>query len=182
MEHLALAIPELLTTVVILLLAVLAFRFGARGVTYLRDHTHLDRDLALVLRRILRFGIVVLTLLAICQTWGVLENVWAAATATLTLVAIGFVAVWSVLSNVLCSIILLAKRPFRIGDRLELPPDDIAGTVVNIDLAHTILKTDDGAELHVPNNLFFQRVVKRRRRGETGPVATPTVTASGEAI
>ena len=36
------------------------------------------------------------------------------------MVAIGFIAVWSILSNVLCSLMLIMHRSFRIGDDIEV--------------------------------------------------------------
>ena len=159
------SVPEILTTLVLLLGMMLALRLGRRGFVLLRDRSHMDNELAGILQRVLRWGVIILTLLAVCQVWGVLGNVWAAATATVTLVAIGFVAVWSVLSNVLCSLILMAGRPFRVGDRLRFPPDDIEGTVVAVTLVSTRLRTDDGDELQIPNNLFFQRIIQRTPRG-----------------
>lgn len=83
----------------------------------------------------------------------------------LALLGIGFVAVWSVLSNVLCTLLLLTVRPFRIGDELELPPDPLQGRVVDLNLFFTTLQAPDGRLVQVPNNLFFQRAVVRRRTG-----------------
>lgn len=80
----------------------------------------------------------------------------------LGLVAVGFVAVWSVVSNTLCTLLILMVRPFRVGDHLELPPDPIRGTVVDMNLFFTQLQTDDGRSVQVPNNLFFQRILLRR--------------------
>lgn len=161
----AASVPETLTTLLILAAAFVVYRLGRRGLRYLTRHTHLDDDLVVVLLRIHRTLVVVLTLLAVCQVWGVLHNLWAALTAVVTLVAIGFVAVWSVLSNVLCSLILMATRPFRAGDRLTFPPDAIAGRVRRVNLTHTLLIGEDGSEFQVPNNLFFQRIIQRSPRG-----------------
>ena len=80
----------------------------------------------------------------------------------LALVAIGFFAVWSTLSNVLCALFLLTVRPFHVGDELELVPDPLRGRVVDLNLFFTTLQADDGRLVQVPNNLFFQRVVVRR--------------------
>ncbi|MBK8478825.1 MAG: mechanosensitive ion channel [Opitutaceae bacterium] len=81
----------------------------------------------------------------------------------LALIGIGFVAVWSVLSNVLCTLLLLTVRPFRIGDELELPPDPFRGRVIDLNLFFTTLQAADGRLVQIPNNLFFQRGLLRRR-------------------
>ena len=106
----------------------------------------------------------------LCADWIPNQIFWL----LVTLVAIGFVAVWSVLSNVLCSIILLAARPFRVGQRVGLPPDDMEGVVEEVTLLHTVLRTDDGGRLKVPNNLFFQRVLQIRPPGYAPPPGDET--------
>jgi small-conductance mechanosensitive channel len=80
----------------------------------------------------------------------------------MTLVAVGFVALWSTLANITCTILILVTRPFRIGDEVAFPPDDIEGQVVDLSFFFTTLKTKDGRFVNVPNTLFFQRIVIRR--------------------
>lgn len=159
------SVPELVSTAVILLIAVVLYKLVSRGIRLLVKQTHLEESVGVTLRTLLRWSVVPLVVAAIAARWGVLENFWAAVTAAVTLVAIGFFAVWSVLSNVLCSVILLANRPFRIGDEIELVPDPIRGRVLHVGLTHTTLLGSEGETFQVPNNLFFQRVVKRYPRG-----------------
>jgi small-conductance mechanosensitive channel len=79
-----------------------------------------------------------------------------------TLLAVGFVALWSTLANITCTILILMTRPFRIGDEVAFPPDPIEGQVVDLSFFFTTLKTKDGRFINVPNTLFFQRIVIRR--------------------
>ncbi len=175
------AVPELLSTAVILLIAVVAYKLISRGIHALTQRTHLESTDAATLRTLLRWLVVPLVVAAIAARWGVLENFWAAVTAAVTLVAIGFFAVWSVLSNVLCSVILLANRPFRIGDEIELVPDPVRGRVLQIALTHTTLLGAEGESFQVPNNLFFQRVVKRFPRGGPDRLAAAAALQPGGA-
>jgi small-conductance mechanosensitive channel len=92
-----------------------------------------------------------------------LGGLWAMMATVLGMIAIGFVAVWSVLSNVLCTFIILIYRPFEVGDEVELAAEPIQGKVADINLLYTTLHTTDGAWFQIPNNLFFQKVIKRRR-------------------
>ncbi len=161
---------ELIASAVVVLFAVLLYILASRLLRRLRDRSHLDVALVVTLRVLVRWLFVILTAAGVMQVWGVLDQFWAAAMALVTLVAIGFVAVWSVLSNVLCSIILLAARPFRVGQRVGLPPDELEGVVEEVTLLHTVLRTDDGGLLKVPNNLFFQRVMRIRPPGYVPPL------------
>ncbi|MDX2013276.1 MAG: mechanosensitive ion channel [Myxococcaceae bacterium] len=79
-----------------------------------------------------------------------------------TLVAVGFVALWSTLANITCTVLILITRPFRIGDEVAFPPDPIEGQVVDLSFFFTTLKTKDGRFINVPNTTFFQRIVIRR--------------------
>lgn len=86
----------------------------------------------------------------------------------IALIGVGFVAVWSTLSNMLCTLLLLTVRPFRIGDEVELTPENLKGKVIDLNLFFTTLLTDDGRHVQIPNNFFFQRAIVCRR-GEKGP-------------
>jgi small-conductance mechanosensitive channel len=91
-----------------------------------------------------------------------LEGLWSTVAAALSLVAIGFVAMWSILSHMLASILLVVFRPFEVGDRVEIVGDDpILGEVTDLNPVYTTLRADDGGTLRVPNNLFFQKTLKR---------------------
>ena len=86
------------------------------------------------------------------------------------LIAIGFVAVWSVLSNIACSLMLVIFKPFRIGDTIEIVETaagpNVAGRVTDLTLMYVVLREEqaDGTVqmVQVPNNLFFQKLVRRR--------------------
>lgn len=87
---------------------------------------------------------------------------------TFALIATGFVALWSTLSNILCTILILVTRPFRVGDEVSFPPDTLEGQVIDLSFFFTTLKAKDGRFINVPNTTFFQRIVVRR---ETSVVA-----------
>jgi small-conductance mechanosensitive channel len=139
----------------------LSYVLLSRGLSHAQRAGHVAEPIVRFLRRLLRIVATVAAVLLLFQVLGVLESALAALAAMLAMIAIGFVAVWSVASNFLCSLILLLARPFRVGDSIALPPDPVGGRVVNFNMLYTTLRTDDGAVLHVPNNMFFQRVVQR---------------------
>ncbi len=87
---------------------------------------------------------------------------WTMVSAVLAMVAIGFVAVWSILSNTLCSLMLLIFQPFKAGSTIELVGTEVRGRVVNFNLMYTTLRTDDGDAIEVPNNAFFQQPIRHR--------------------
>ena len=71
----------------------------------------------------------------------------------LTSVAIGF-SLKDVLSNYISGVILLAARPFRINDQVVI--DEYEGTITQIQLRATTMKTYDGRVVYIPNQEVFQ--------------------------
>lgn len=71
----------------------------------------------------------------------------------LTSVAIGF-SLKDVLSNYISGVIILAARPFRINDQVII--DNYEGTVMQIQLRSTTIKTYDGRLVYIPNQEVFQ--------------------------
>lgn len=71
----------------------------------------------------------------------------------LTSVAIGF-SLKDVLSNYISGIILLSARPFKINDQVIIA--DYEGTITQIQLRATTMKTYDGRLVYIPNQEVFQ--------------------------
>jgi small-conductance mechanosensitive channel len=71
----------------------------------------------------------------------------------LTSVAIGF-SLKDVLSNYISGVILLAARPFGIGDQVVI--EGYEGTITQIQLRATTLRTYDGRTIYLPNQEIFQ--------------------------
>ena len=70
----------------------------------------------------------------------------------LTSVAIGF-SLKDVLSNYISGVILLAARPFHIGDQVVI--DGYEGTITQVQLRSTTIKTYDGRMIYIPNQEVF---------------------------
>ncbi len=91
-----------------------------------------------------------------------LQGLWSTIMAALSLIAIGFVAMWSILSHMLASILIVIFRPFEVGDRVEIIGDDsVIGEVTDLNPVYTTLRAADGGTFQIPNNVFFQKVLKR---------------------
>jgi small-conductance mechanosensitive channel len=147
----------------------------------------LSEPLLLPLQGFLR-AIVVLVVLLIClQQVGVqVSSLWAALVTLAAMLAGGFVALGTVLSNVLCSVLLLVFAPFRIGDDIEIIEatggQGLRGKVINLNIMYTSLESvaEDGSRygvVRLPNATFFQKTV-RRWTGPVGSAATPRKNAS----
>lgn len=166
---------ELGAGVIIVLAAFLISRVLRRVIHTLRESRSLSNNMANRLQTFRQRVIVTVTLLVLMQVAGVFDNAWAFISTALLTVALGFVAAWSILSNATAAVLVLILRPFRIGDTVELMDptgEPMGGKVTDMNLMFTTLtlppqegdSPDQPMLLNVPNNLFFQRVLRTRSR------------------
>lgn len=122
-------------------------------------------------------GVMVLVVLLVClQQLGIqLTSLWAGLVTFAAMLAGGFVALASLASNVLCTVLLLVFAPFRIGDEVEIIEATggrgLRGTVVHLNMMYTSVQpiADDGSRLgivRVPNTLFFQKALRQWSRAQ----------------
>ena len=110
------------------------------------------------IKRLLTMASLLLSLIALLLIWNVdLKHVWVSATGILALIAVAFVAVWSLIGNILAGVIIYFTSPFKIEDIIEVMPDEIRGTVLAINTFYTVLLTEDKDYINVPNTLLFQK-------------------------
>ena len=87
-------------------------------------------------------------------------------------VIIGFAA-QQTLGNLVAGVSLILYKPFRRGDRLQVqaPTKDECetGTVEEISLGFTLLRTDDGREIIIANSTMAQQTMIKLPRAETEP-------------
>src|SRR5690606_11330539 len=94
-------------------LRTLIARLGSRGI--------LAAELVTGLRRTASTTITIVAVLLILEQFGVSATVlWTAFTGFVAVAAVAFFAAWSVLSNVFCTVLIVATRPFRLLDHIEL--------------------------------------------------------------
>lgn len=159
----------------IVIAAWLMQRLARRVIRRLGTH-NLPPDLLTMARRITAILIYGAAALFVLERMGVSAAVlWAAFTGFAAVGAVAFFAVWSVLSNIFCSVLIFATRPFRLYDQIEVLENGeklgLKGRVIDINLIYTTLQEDattdgqPGPTLQIPNSLFFQRAVRRFRSG-----------------
>ncbi|MDH4556488.1 mechanosensitive ion channel family protein [Pseudomonas sp. BN417] len=157
----------------IVLLAWLVQRIVTRGITRLGQHyPQLPQELLLPLRGLLRWMILGSAFMLVLERFGVsAEVLWAALTGFTAVAAVAFFAIWSVLSNMFCAVLIFSLGPFRMGDQVEVVESadklGVKGRVIAINLFYTTLEDlsegNQGAVVQVPNSLFFQKAVRRWR-------------------
>lgn len=163
----------------ILLAGYIAQRVVAKCLTRLGERYPFPPQFLMPLRGGLRWLIMGSALIFVLERLGVSATVlWTALSGFVAVAAVAFFAMWSVLSNLLCAILIFTVGPFRIGDVVELvdttDKPGVKGRVVAINLLYTTLIEAEelgtgSAMVQVPNSLFFQRSVRRWRGTDVFP-------------
>ena len=107
-----------------------------------------DRTLATVFGRLVRWGILAFTVIAVLGQFGV-QTASIIAVLGAAGLAVGL-ALQGALSNVAAGLMILGLRPFRLGDAVDI--GGTLGTVEDIGLFSTRLTTFDGVVVHQPNS------------------------------
>jgi len=105
---------------------------------------------------IVRYTIIIITLLAVLSQFGVQTASLIAVLGAAGL-AIGL-ALQGTLSNVAAGVMLLIFRPFRTGDYVEA--GGVAGSVKELTLFTTELNTPDNIQIIVPNSDIWAQAIK----------------------
>jgi small-conductance mechanosensitive channel len=173
---------EAIAAVLVLAAALLVSRVLKRLILGLERGGSLSPRMAARLQAARRWTIVVVAALLLTQALGIFGSAWAVISAALATLALGFVAAWSVLSNATAALLILAFRPFRVGDTVELLESNgtaLGGRVLDMNLMYTTLGIEPGPQsgaemrqvLQIPNNLFFQKVVRTTTAHASGSKA-----------
>ena len=124
-------------------------------------HIHgFDATLRHFFSKIVRYAILILVTIMVLGQFGVQTASIIAAIGAIGL-AIGL-ALQGTLQNIAAGIMLLALRPFRIGEYVEV--GSISGTIEEIGLFATKLRSADGVYVLAPNSTLWNQPVRNFTR------------------
>jgi MscS family membrane protein len=162
------AIEPLREILIIVLLAWFLVRFIRAGeanllaATPTNEKAELDEQTVHALGKLLRAAVIITTALVMLQTLGYSIS-GVLAFGGVGGIAIGFAAK-DLLANFFGGLMIYLDRPFKIGDWIRSPDQEIEGTVEYIGWRLTIIRTFDKRPLYVPNSTFTQISVENPSR------------------
>ncbi|MEZ3415623.1 small-conductance mechanosensitive channel MscS [Pantoea dispersa] len=138
---------NIVAAIAIIIVGMTIARVVSNGVNRLLVARHIDATVADFLSALVRYGIIAFTIIAALgrvgvQTASVIAVLGAAG------LAVGL-ALQGSLSNLAAGVLLVTFRPFRTGEFVDL--GGVMGTVQNVQIFSTTLKTADGKIVVVPN-------------------------------
>lgn len=155
---------DLIGAIVLLVIGWTIASWARRSVRHaLEDVPRMDDTLKPFLAKLVWYVVMVFVLVAVLSQFGVQTTSLIAVLGAAGL-AIGF-ALQGTLSNVASGVMLLFLRPFNTGDYIDA--GGIAGTVVEISLFSTEIKTSQGLCLIVPNKIIWESPITNFSRNPT---------------
>ena len=133
--------------------------FGSKFIGYLLGRrlatTNLRPDVVHILKRVAFFVLIILVGITALGLLGIPLTAFAFATGAIA-IGVGFGA-QNIINNFISGWILMAERPIRIDDFIEI--DGTYGAVETIGNRSTRIRRTDGVHLLVPNSLLLERTV-----------------------
>lgn len=145
-------VEKILTAIVALALCLLARRYLLLAFDRLLHRMHkVAPAMHSILRAIMRILLLLLSVMIALNIIGVPISSFLAVFSVIGLAL--SLAVQGVLKNFAGGMIILASKPFSLGDYIEA--ETVAGTVEEISLLYTRLTTPDGRTIYVPNDVLY---------------------------
>lgn len=111
------------------------------------EHPRIDTTLGTFLSLLIRYALIIVVLIVVLQQFGV-QTTSLVAVLGASALAIGL-ALQGTLTNVASGIMIAIIRPYHIGDFVEINGKE--GTVIDLDLFFTKLRSPDERIVFVPN-------------------------------
>lgn len=148
--------PRVLLAFVLLILGSWLIKLFMRYIHSRFEKRDVEPSLRLFLSRIIKIGLYIVLILSIAGNLGIQTTSFLAVLGGAGL-AIGL-ALQGSLSNFAGGVLILLFKPFRIGDYIS-STSEASGTVENIDLLYTTLRTAEGTLVFAPNGPLANSVI-----------------------
>jgi small-conductance mechanosensitive channel len=158
---------------VVAMLATIAVVIGAFVISHLlkrplreslrqlAPRLRLPYETVLTATRLLVGALWLMAAMLVLEIWGVnVGGLWTVLVSAATIVGVGFLATWTMISNITASFFIALWRPFRLGDTIEILPENLSGRVIDTNLMFIVVREKGGAVIQIPNNLFFQKMFR----------------------
>ena len=159
------SVMMVLATVIVIVAAFITVSFITRlmagSIRGLEQRLSLSEESLLGFTRVIKGIVWLIAAMLILSLWGVsVSGLWTLLVSAAAVIGVGFLAVWAIISNATASLFITVWRPFQSGDTVELLPENFKGRVIGRNMMFTVLREENGSRLHVPNNLFFQKIFR----------------------
>jgi len=150
-------IPKFLTAIIILIVAIILGKIAFKIISKTTEKKWLDSIIIKYLAQIIKWSFYLFGVMEALNALGfkgIANTIFAGA--GVSAIVIGF-AFKDIGENFLAGIILALKRPFDIGDIIEI--QGAKGTVKGVDLRSTHLRNSEGKDNYIPNSIIIKNTL-----------------------
>jgi small-conductance mechanosensitive channel len=118
-----------------------------------------------IMKKVFLMVLVTVTGIFLLTVWGVDQSeLFMFMASVLTVLGIALFAQWSTLSNLTSGVIVFFYHTVKLDDTVSIIDKDyeIEGRISDIGLFFVKLKTKEGEEITLPNNVFLQKMIKKK--------------------
>lgn len=154
---------EIVSTFIVLLILLVVSQLLKRLIIRFVKKKSIDPNRKKIILNFGYFMLYVLTVITLVFIWSIrLKDFIFFLSSILAVLGVGFIAQWSILSNLTSSVILFFNHPMRIGDRIRIVDKDYdwVGVVKDITGFFIYIKTDKGEYISFPNSLVLQKPIE----------------------
>jgi len=150
-----------ISAIIVVIIGWIAAGFAARAISnFLPNSRGIDKTVAPLLSQVARYGVLVIAIVVAASQLGVqTASILAVLGAAGLAIAL---ALQGTLSNIAAGVMLIWLRPMSIGEYID--GKGIAGTVVEIGLFATRLRTADGVFVMAPNSQLWDAAITNYSR------------------
>ena len=114
-----------------------------------------------LIRRIKRWILCGIALAGILSQFKALEPILSALLASGGVIAVVLgLASQEIASDVLSGFMIIAYKPYRLGDFVNVSEHAVKGTVIDITVRHTIIETPEKTQITIPNTIMNKAVIE----------------------
>lgn len=135
-----------------------------------------------ILKQVIKVGVILLFVISVVENVPALSKVGTTllACSSVLAAAVGL-ASQDALGNAIDGLLISLFKPFSVGDRIRLSDKGITGTVVEINLRYTSIRTVENNLLMIPNSVMNGEIIENYNIGDQRMVAFLDVEVSYDA-
>ena len=156
---------NILKTVIVIALYLLLRIVAIKSIDRTVTKNLLQKTRGKIIKKIIQIVLITITLVTILTIWGVERSeLFMFMASVLTVIGIALFAQWSLLSNITSGIIIFFNHSVKLDDTISIIDKDyeVNGRVSDIGIFFIKLKTKEGDEVSLPNNIFLQKMIKKK--------------------
>lgn len=154
---------KIATALAIFLIGKFLIKILVRGISRVMQKQDVDKTLETFICNLVRMSLMVVVVIAAIGAMGVETTSFIAIFGAAGL-AVGL-ALQGSLSNFASGVLIILFRPYRVGDYIEAA--GIVGSVEQVQILTTILKTGDNKQIIVPNSQIMDSIITNYSANDT---------------